>query len=459
MLSSGFDVRFSYDSTKINPSDIETNEITTDSKKYFKWEDEFKNSLDLFTINYDGNGDGIRAIISFDPPVNVSEHIKEKTDTGKYVDTGGGVLLGKMSFQMTGDEFNTNWFSLTESSSKSPKTGIKINIDGTHNYQAQSTFRFTDNLSSDDDTLTDLQISSGKNDETDHEKSDYKKYELTPSFDKENLNYKLVINDYIDKINVNAKLSDEKAKMKIKYPKRTENGDLINDSGGKLEYIENDLTNNEDFEVKLNELGKEDTIITIETTAENGKNRKQYIVTIHRPFATIKGNIYTAPTAGLGTYESDIRIYNSSDTENVVDWINVKDDTTMLASCHENLLKLKSQDYKTNSDGTYEIYVLPGTYDILFDKQGYLDCIYRSRTLVEGNTLDLGKTELLAGDLNKDGIIDISDSSFIKVQYLLENTDETYIKYSFYDFNKDGIIDVSDSSYIKYNYLDEIEIK
>ena len=50
----------------------------------------------------------------------------------------------------------------------------------------------------------------------------------------------------------------------------------------------------------------------------------------------------------------------------------------------------------------YEIYVIPGTYDILLDKPGYLDHIYTKQTVNEGETIDLGEKELKAGDINKD---------------------------------------------------------
>lgn len=114
-------------------------------------------SLDISTLP---EGDNlIRAVISFNPPVNVSEHIIEKDGIGKVVTTSGGVLLGRMSFQMTADVFDVSWFSLVENEADSPMTGIKINIDGIHNYQAQSTFRFSDMTASKDADLSNLVVS------------------------------------------------------------------------------------------------------------------------------------------------------------------------------------------------------------------------------------------------------------------------------------------------------------
>lgn len=48
----------------------------------------------------------IEASLVFDPPVDETEHIKNVEDIGKVIKTDGGVKLGKMSFQMTANEFN-----------------------------------------------------------------------------------------------------------------------------------------------------------------------------------------------------------------------------------------------------------------------------------------------------------------------------------------------------------------
>ena len=130
MNLNGFAVRFSYDSSKIQPSNLTSNEVTNDETEYFKFVGEFENVLELFTIPYDGTGNGINAVVSFIPPVEGSEHIEQVgTSGGKVINTENGVLLGKMSFQMEADQFDESWFSLQTSTESSPKTGISINID------------------------------------------------------------------------------------------------------------------------------------------------------------------------------------------------------------------------------------------------------------------------------------------------------------------------------------------
>ena len=133
-------------------------------------------------------------------------------------------------------------------------------------------------------------------------------------------------------------------------------------------------------------------------------------------------------------------------------------DPAVEANIHSNLVALESQNYTTNDDGTYQIYVIPGTYDILFDKAGYLDKVYSQRTLQKDDVLDLEQTELFAGDLNKDGIIDIGDVALFNTQYLIDDSSPDYLTYYYYDFNEDLSVDLSDVALMNINYLNEISV-
>lgn len=403
----------------------------------------------MFTIPYDGEGDGIRGIISFNPPLAESEHIIYKDDIGYVVNTDGSVLLGKMSFQMTEDVFDAGWFQLVESAESSPTTGIKINIDGTNNYQAQFTFRFTDQTASKDADLTNIVLSTGEVDETNPDNSTYKEYALTPSFDKDTLDYELTLLEYVDNMNLTVTKSDEKATMKVKVPKRNEDNELVYDTDGTtIIYEEKEILSDTPLEVTLNKLGEPDTEITIIVTAEDGKTTKQYTVTIERPYGTIKGSIYLNPLKNTGIYRATVRLYKTEEVNEIIDWSTViegKRDTI-----HEELLTLTSIDNDTEEDGTYEIYVIPGTYDILLDREGYLDHIITSKTINEGDVLDIGQKELYAGDFNKDGVIQLLDLSMLYSVYDIDTTSSSYI--SKVDVNDDGRIQLLDLSALKANY-------
>ena len=78
----GFDVRFWYDKTKVNLSQINDNALTTDKTQFFKFEEEFSNSMEMLTVLNNEVGldptNTFRAAFSFSPDVVPGEHIKEK---------------------------------------------------------------------------------------------------------------------------------------------------------------------------------------------------------------------------------------------------------------------------------------------------------------------------------------------------------------------------------------------
>ena len=215
----GFDVRFAYDGSKYALSNLTTNVETDDENEYFAFENEFSKKLDIITIPYtSGDTTGIRMIISFNPPVEDSENIKNET----LISSGKSVLLGKMSFKMKTDTLDITNFKLIEDQTTSPTTGIKINTNIQDCYEDPSTFIFTNKTASNNATLNNLILST----QTDN--STYKEYDLVPTFDKQNKEYSLELNEYIDEMNIEAEVSDEKSTMKIKVPKKAEDGKTKN---------------------------------------------------------------------------------------------------------------------------------------------------------------------------------------------------------------------------------------
>ena len=445
-ISNGFELRFKYNNTKLATSNMETNATTNAVNEYFKFESEFagteeKPILDIFKVPEKDPTDKlptdtiIRLATAFYPPVEESQHIiKLKDEDNTAGSTGGttegdkiittkeegGVLLGKMSFKMlTNETFNKDDFGLAlVPSSHTPQTGIKINVNAAISYEspAEKIFIFTNNVVSKDADLTNIVLSSGKIDEENPDQSTYKEYNLTPSFDKETKNYELNLLEDLDTIDITATQSNEFATMKIKTPKRDENGNLMyEEDGTTIIYEEKDLTNEEATAVTLNKLGEPETIITIHVTAEDTSIENEYQITIKRPYGIIKGSICTPETTEKGTYNSNIRIYKSEDVAKVIDWKQVENGK--MDDVHDKLIALDSGNYKTNDDGTYEIYVVPGKYDVLIDKPGYLDHIYTDTVVEENEKVDLGYKELVAGDLNKDGIVNVVDLSLFMTDY------------------------------------------
>ena len=375
----GFDVRFSYDGTHFAPSNITTNDYTDDETEFFKFESEFSDCLELFTVPYTGTSTGgMRAVVSFNPPISESEHIKNKENVGMIVDSSGSVLLGTLSFRTTLDKFDISSFKLETSDTTSPKTGIKIIIDGSTYYENQSTFRFTDKSASRNADLSNIKLSNGnENDEN------YKEYALNPSFDKNTLEYTTELLEYVDKVNLEVTKDDEKSSIVIKQPKHDENGNLVfEDDGSTIVYEETSLDDLKN-EIVLNKLGEPDTVIELKVTAEDEVTTKTYKITIHRPYGTIKGSIHTVNSNDV--HIADVKVYNNSDQ---IDWENI--------SSHDELDNYKTVlNKKTNEDGTYEIKVIPGNYDVLIDKVAYLDYIVTTIQVNENDEIDLDNVELI----------------------------------------------------------------
>lgn len=375
----GFDVRFSYDGTHFAPSNITTNDYTDDETEFFKFESEFSDCLELFTVPYTGTSTGgMRAVVSFNPPISKSEHIKNKENVGMIVDSSGSVLLGTLSFRTTLDKFDISSFKLETSDTTSPKTGIKIIIDGSTYYENQSTFRFTDKSASRNADLSNIKLSNGNEDD-----ENYKEYALNPSFDKNTLEYTTELLEYVDKVNLEVTKDDEKSSIVIKQPKHDENGNLVfEDDGSTIVYEETSLDDLKN-EIVLNKLGEPDTVIELKVTAEDEVTTKTYKITIHRPYGTIKGSIHTVNSNDV--HIADVKVYNNSDQ---IDWENI--------SSHDELDNYKTVlNKKTNEDGTYEIKVIPGNYDVLIDKVAYLDYIVTTIQVNENDEIDLDNVELI----------------------------------------------------------------
>lgn len=448
-------MRFRYDGTKFKPSNIETNEVTDDVNSYFRFEEEFQEALDIFSLNYEEEN-VVNAVISFNPPIEETEHIIEKEDIGKVVTTSGGVLLGKMSFRMTAEEFDISEFSLVPDTN-SPLTGIKINLNIEEAFENTSTFRFTDALPSKDSALSNLIVSSGVVDEENAENSTYKEYTLSPIFDKETLSYEIELLEYVDNLNIKATQSDENATMIIKVPKRDEENNLVYDTDGKtIIYEEKEMINDIPLEVVINKLGEPDTKLNITVTAEDGKTTTEYQLVIKRPYGTIKGSIQLGDglresmQASYGIYTkyiADANVYKS----NAFNWEGIIDGSS---SYDELDLIEKEVSVITNEDtGEYEIKVIPGTYDLQLERKGFLNSIVKNITVNIGDTIEIENKILYPGDVDRNGVVSLQDYTKVINRQDAVKTDETYGDE--YDFGQKGYISLIDITTV-LNHMDKL---
>ncbi len=304
----GVDVRFSYDNTKLNPSNINTN-ILTNETDCFTFENGFGGFLEMFEID-EAEPNVLRHIIALNPILDgegnptyesTNAYLKNDPITGDYVDSTGGVLIGRLSFKVEeGANLDETTFSLETSATNSPLTGVKIANTAEDYYSNQSVFRFT---------------------------------------------------------------------MILK--------------------------------------------------------------------GTVTGIIETYNS--LGIHRANIKAYPSG----TIDWENLNG--------HDTLdLITPSGTIITNDDGSYSLELIEGKYDILIDKHGYLDDIYTNVSITGNTIIDLGLKELIAGDINKDGFIELEDMDKFYQNYGLTSLDNNFE--DGLDFTEDTMIELEDMDIFYRNY-------
>lgn len=409
----------------------------------------------------------MRWIVSFLPPIeNETEHIKQKEDGTWVVRIDGEVLLGKLSFQMiTEDEFDISGFELVADAESSPNTGITISVDGNKNtdLEEQDRFVFIDKMQSEekDVFLNNMIISNTKENPEDSENPIYKEYNLTPEFNKETNQYEITLLEYIDDIDLKAILSDEKSSMKVRVPKRDDEGNLVYEADGStLVYEERELLNDTSQNIMINELGEQDTIITVIVTADDGTTTNEYQVTIHRPYGTIKGSIQLGAELRdsidmtYGTYVkylANVKAYKTGE----FNWDGILAEETTFEELDN--LEIQRRVETNEDDGSYTMYIIPGEYDVIIEREGFLAQVVTQITINENDEIELGARILLEGDVDRNGMIDILD--LVEVTDRMDSMKDDGIYEEKADFGQKGFTDLLDLVSVMDNMDTLIEIE
>lgn len=184
-------------------------------------------------------------------------------------------------------------------------------------------------------------------------------------------------------------------------------GDLVYESDGiTIVYEEKELINDTPSEITLNKLGEPDTVLTVIVTAEDGVNKNEYQIVIKRPYGTIKGTIKYDE---IEENENDslnkvtnLSFYN----QNQINWKELEDFFGFEFEDPITFTDLDSVEkaYFTTSDvdGSYEVRIIPGTYDFQIERLGFLNYIITNIEVTEGAEIDLSEKTLIAGDVNRD---------------------------------------------------------
>jgi len=340
------------------------------------------------------------------------------------------VLLGRMSFRLSGEELNDNTFALKPNPDDSPITGVKIDKTSSicyENTEEPSVFRFT--MLDDKAEITKIQYDFFHNKKEDEEEPvfTYKDLDLTAvdSDSPEGVSkYTLNVDKNWDNITLQLEKIGDSAKVKI----------------GEEEI---DITKSK--ELVLKKLGEGDTIIDIILAKKDDTIIHTYQLVIHKPYGTIKGSIQLgnnlrdeilATNGNYVEYIANATLYEPGKIE--WDKIIYKE-----ASLEElDNLEIQSQAQTDKDDGSYTIYAMPGQYDLILERLGFLANVVKNITISENETIDLGHKVLIEGDANRDGMIDLND-----VVEIVDKSDSSAgdgIYEERCDFGQKGFIDLKD---------------
>lgn len=456
----GIDLRLQYNTDLLTPSDIETNTAidvndADDIPSNFTYVNGFEKYMDMLEV--EGTQGELRMVYSIlgeDERTGTNEYYKEETVNEPIVEVTDEAIIGKISFQMEDETAITTDDIKLKTGSTSPTTGIKVVTSEANIYQAQSLFEFTLDLTSKNANLSKIEISNGND-----ENEDYRKYDLNPIFEKETLEYETKILEYVDTVDLNIQAEDANSTIKIKYPKRDDDGKAERDNNGNIIYEEKQISQEFSEKITLNQLGEEDTIVEITVTAEDGVTEKIYRIHIKRPYGKIKGKVQLGDGLKESMYESygiemkfiaDIRIYKQGQ----VNWDDIIPGNLSLDDVDNKQIE---KETKSDNDGNYEIYAIPGEYDFYIERKGFLADITTKMTINENDEIDLGTKILYEGDADRSGIIDLNDTIEIVNSMGANMGDSTYLEQ--YDFGQKDVVSLDDMVSVVTNLYKTITIQ
>ena len=139
-------------------------------------------------------------------------------------------------------------------------------------------------------------------------------------------------------------------------------------------------------------------------------------------------------------HESKVVIYNSADKSKVAETTTQKDGTFKI----EMLARNQSQTSEPNE-------VLNKKYDVEVTKNGYLTYKVTNVTLTEGDNSSIGTYNLIAGDVDKSGVIELDDMVYINEYFGVVINDANLSTMGIYDLNGDKKVDSLDREIVKSN--------
>ncbi len=402
----GMDLRLQYNDSLLTPSDMTTNQAidvndADDIPSNFTYINGFEKFMDM--MEFETSSGELRMVYSLlgdDERTGTNDYFKDDNNDSR-IEVPDEAVIARISFQMGDGEITTDDIKL-KTGTNSPTTGIKVVTNNSDNYQNQSLFIFTLDLKSKNADLADLKLSNGSD-----EDGDYREYTLDPKFDKDTLEYSTEILEYVDKAKLSIKKADKSSTVQIKKPKVDDDGnityEIVNISDDSL-----DITD----EITLMELGKGDTTIEIIITAEDTAISKTYKLVIKRPCGKLKGKVQLGNglresmqgSHGIYVkYNANVKLFKTGD----VNW----DDIIPGNLTMDDIDGMTTERSAISDDdsGEYIIYIIPGSYDLLLDKLGFLSHVIKNISIAKDEEIDLGTDILDEGDTDRSQMINLTD--------------------------------------------------
>ena len=105
-------------------------------------------------------------------------------------------------------------------------------------------------------------------------------------------------------------------------------------------------------------------------------------------------------------------------------------------------LKIERRVESDGSTGRYEMYILPGRYDVILERLGFMAEVITQITVNEGDIIDLGNRVLAEGDVSRDGIVSALDIAEVTDRMDSIKDDGVYEERA--DFGQKGFISALD---------------
>lgn len=308
-------------------------------------------------------------------------------------------------------------------------------------------------------------------------------YEIEPEFDSQVLEYKLKLPKEV----ISLKAEDVIAIPTDQYATVVKQGDLHLTSGNNIFNIDvtsHDGSTHTNYKIIV-ETAKSDNNYLESLTASSGvlspefdKKEVQYTLTLSEwedsvTIDAVPEDITAKVISGTGTYSipnggsKHVLVMCQAEDETLRAYIvdiqrAPKTETRIIGriitenvyNTHTATVSLYKEDslvtsVNTEEDGSYELHVIPDTYKLIVEKEGYLP--YTVDNIEITNIYDevnINEYYLIAGDVVKTGEIELDDLVWFNKYFGHEIDEENRI----YDFNEDDIIDEKDRKILVKNY-------